>query len=154
MKTSTLIALGVAGLVLFGGGGVAIAGAIGGGGRLSIAELLQLAQAAGFSGGDLLKAVAIAMAESGGDPAALGDTSIGSGTGSFGLWQINADAHPEYGPNFAQLYDPTTNANAAYAIYQKAGFSFSPWSTYKSGAYLNYVSTVQADPAWSGASNA
>lgn len=109
--------------------------------NLTAAQIGQYAANAGFSGVDLATAVAIALAESSGNPNALGDTNIGSGTGSFGLWQINADAHPEYAP-FTQLYDPQTNANAAYAIYAAAGDSFSPWSTYNSGAYNTYLSAV------------
>lgn len=108
---------------------------------MTASDIYTVAQNAGFTGTDLVTAVAIALAESGGNPNALGDTNIGSGTGSFGLWQINADAHPEYAP-FTQLYDPQTNANAAYAIYSAAGNSFSPWSTYKNGAYESFVSSV------------
>lgn len=111
---------------------------------LSMSDIGTYAQNAGFAGDDLVTAVAVALAESGGNPNALGDTNIGSGTGSFGLWQINADAHPEYGPNFSQLYDPQTNANAAYAIYSAAGDSFSSWTTFKTGSYAGFVSSVEA----------
>lgn len=109
--------------------------------NLSASQIATYASNAGFSGTDLVTAVAIALTESSGNPNALGDTNIGSGTGSFGLWQINADAHPEYAP-FTELYDPQNNANAAYAIYSNAGNSFSPWSTYNSGAYNTYLSSV------------
>lgn len=129
----------VAGIVLLSGGAIALTV----GGDLSMAQILQLAQAAGFAGADLVTAGAVAMAESSGNPNALGDTTIGSGTGSFGLWQINADAHPEYGPNFAQLYNPATNAAAAYAIYSAAGNRFTPWSTFNNGAYVAYLSQAQ-----------
>ena len=87
------------------------------------------AQNAGFSGEDLLIAVAIAYAESSGDPQAVGDNGD-----SIGLWQINLPNHPEY--QGQDLTNPQVNANAAYAIYSAAGNSFSPWSTFKSGAYL------------------
>jgi hypothetical protein len=90
------------------------------------------ARKAGFSGADLTIAVAIAYAESSGDPNALGDNG-----NSYGLWQINLPAHPEYAG--ADLYDPQTNANAAFAIYQQAGESFSPWTTFKTGAYEQYL---------------
>lgn len=113
-------------------------------GRLSVMQIWQLAAAAGFSGDDLETAVAIALAESKGDPNAHGDTTLGTKTGSFGLWQIYSDAHPEYGPDFTQLFDPQTNANAAYAIYEKAGRSFHPWSTFNNGAYAQFVPTVQS----------
>lgn len=111
---------------------------------MTIEEIGTVAQNAGFAGNDLVTAVAVALAESGGNPNALGDTMIGSGTGSFGLWQINADAHPEYGPDFTQLYDPQTNANAAYAVYSAAGDSFTPWTTFKTGSYSGYVASVEA----------
>lgn len=111
---------------------------------LTIAEIGTLAQNAGFTGNDLITAVAIALAESGGNPNDLGDTNIGSGTGSFGLWQINADSHPEYGPDFTQLYDPQTNANAAYAIYSAAGDSFTPWTTFKTGAFNQFMTSAAA----------
>lgn len=113
----------------------------GGGGGMSGQSIATYAQNAGFSGVDLVTAVAIAFAESGGDPNAYNpETAAGApqGQGSYGLWQIYLAAHPEFqGQN---LYDPQTNANAAYSIYSAAGSSFSPWSTFGSGAYTNFVS--------------
>lgn len=103
-----------------------------------VSLIVTVASKAGFTGSDLVTAVAVALAESGGNPMAHGDTTLGSGTGSFGLWQIYSDAHPEWGPDFTVLYDPQTNANAAFQIYRDAGFSFSPWSTYKSGKYAQF----------------
>ena len=90
------------------------------------------ARTAGFSGTNLSIAVAIAYAESAGDPDAVGDNGD-----SIGLWQINLPAHPEYAG--ANLHDPQTNANAAFAIYQQAGNSFSPWTTFKAGTYAQYL---------------
>jgi Lysozyme like domain len=112
-------------------------------GKLDASQILTYAANAGFVGQDLITAIAIALAESSGNPDAHGDTTIGSGTGSFGLWQINADAHPEYGPDFTALYDPQTNADAAYAIYQAAGNRFTPWSTFKNGMYLANMPAAQ-----------
>lgn len=109
---------------------------------MNISEIAAVAQNAGFSGNDLITAVAVAMAESGGNPDALGD--VGIGQGSFGLWQISSLYHPEFGPDFASLYDPQTNANAAFEVYQAAGNSFSPWSTFKAGTYQQFVSSVAA----------
>lgn len=109
----------------------------------SISNIAQYAEAAGFAGNDLIVAVAIAMAESGGNPNAYNpETAAGApaGKGSYGLWQIYLSAHPEFtGQN---LYDPQTNANAAFAIYSAAGNSFSPWSTYKSGAYQSFLGSA------------
>jgi hypothetical protein len=104
---------------------------------VNISDIATVASNAGFSGSDLIIAVAVAMAESSGNPQSLGD--LGIGQGSFGLWQISSKYHPEYGPDFSALYDPQTNANAAYQIYAAAGNSFQPWSTFKSGIYASFV---------------
>lgn len=90
--------------------------------KLSVSDIANYASAAGFQGDDLVTAVAIALAESGGDPQASGD----QGT-SFGLWQIHWTVHPEF--DKSQLFDPQYNANAAFALYSKRG-GFRDWSTY------------------------
>lgn len=87
------------------------------------------AQNAGFSDSDLLIATAIAYAESSGNPGAVGDNGD-----SIGLWQINLPNHPEF--QGQDLTNPQVNANAAFSIYSAAGNSFSPWTTFKTGAYL------------------
>src|SRR5262245_34696002 len=105
-------------------------------GRLSILQLYTLAKNAGFMGADLIIAIAVALAESGGDPNALGDIDIPvPGSASFGLWQINSYWHPEAGPDFNLLFDPAVNAAAAFSVYVQAGHSFTPWTTFKNGAY-------------------
>jgi hypothetical protein len=98
------------------------------------------AQNAGFSGGDLLIATAIAYAESSGNPGAVGDNGD-----SIGLWQINLPNHPEF--QGQDLTNPQVNANAAFSIYSAAGNSFSPWTTFKTGAYLQdqYQTPAQND---------
>lgn len=111
---------------------------------LSPAQIAVYAQNAGFSGADLITAVAVALAESSGVPNTYNpETAAGApdGYGSYGLWQIYLNAHPEYANE--NLYDPQTNANAAYAIYSAAG-GFSPWSTFSSGAYETYLAQAQA----------
>ncbi len=105
-------------------------------GKLSRDQIRSLAEQAGFSGGDLDIAVAVALAESGGDPRAVGDLKITAG-GSVGLWQINLHYHPEYTKE--ELFDPRTNANAAYDIYVARGETFLDWSTFKTAAYLSYM---------------
>ncbi len=102
--------------------------------KLSAQDIAGYAQTAGFSGSDLTMAVAIAIAESSGNPRAVGDKTLAPTNGpSIGLWQINTGtkAHPELAGQ--DLNDPQTNANAAYNIYKAAGYSFNPWSTYKNG---------------------
>ena len=87
-------------------------------------QLTQLAYDAGFrqSRNELITAVAAAIGESGGNERARGD-----GGDSWGLWQINLPSHPEYRSNPEQLYNPRTNADAAYKIYVAAGRSFEPF---------------------------
>lgn len=115
--------------------------------NLNAAQIQGYAAAAGFSGAALATAVAIALAESSGNPAAVNPNDPG---GSYGLWQINMAAHPEFaGLNLA---DPQTNANCAFQVYLQAGGSFTPWSTYGSGAYTAYLASVPA-PTGSGAPN-
>lgn len=109
----------------------------------SLQQLLTLAQQAGFTGQNADIAAAIAEAESGGNVAAYNpETGAGAapGWGSYGLWQIFRTAHPQYSPT--QLDTPAYNAQAAYQVYQAAGDSFSPWSTYHSGAYQQYLSQL------------
>lgn len=111
--------------------------------KLQISQIIGLAQNAGFSGDDLAIAAAIALAESGGDPSAYNpEIAAGApqGQGSFGLWQIYLKAHPEYAN--ANLFDPATNAGAAFAVYSRAGNSFRPWSTFKNNAYLAHLNDV------------
>lgn len=102
--------------------------------NLSPAQIQAYAAVAGFSGADLATAVAVALAESSGDPSAINPE------GSYGLWQIYLPMHPEFaGQN---LLDPQTNANAAFSVYSKAHGSFQPWTTFGSGAYQKYLSAV------------
>jgi hypothetical protein len=82
-------------------------------------------------------AVAIALAESGGNPKAHNDKGRDN---SYGLWQINMLAHTTselgIGSNDA-LYDPVTNAKAMVKI-SKSGATWKPWTTYplKAAAFL------------------
>jgi hypothetical protein len=110
------------------------------GAKLTGSDVVRVARNAGFTGDDLAIAVAIAYAESGGNANAVGDTSLAPERGpSIGLWQINigSRAHPEYAD--VPLTDPQTNANAAFAVYQQAGSSFRPWSTFTNGAYQAHL---------------
>ena len=89
--------------------------------------------------GDPLQAdtmAAIALAESSGNPADVNMAATEGKTGSWGLWQINGDAHPQF--DHASLLNPTYNAAAAVAVYQSQGLG--AWSTYNNGAYKSHLS--------------
>jgi lysozyme-like protein len=117
-------------------------------GNLNAAQIAQYASNAGWSGSDLVTAVAIALAESAGNPNAIGDTSLAPTNGpSYGLWQVNvgSKANPQYAHD--NLFDPQTNANDAYEIYQNHGNSFSAWSTYGGGQYQAFLASAQTAAA-------
>jgi hypothetical protein len=117
-------------------------------GNLSIKDIAMLARKVGFSGDNLVKAVAIAWAESKGQPAAH-NTNASTGDNSYGLWQINmiehlnpANRRRNFGINSnEELFKPETNAKAAYVM--SGGHNFTPWTTYKEGTYLQYVPEVK-----------
>jgi hypothetical protein len=77
-------------------------------------------------------AAAIAMAESGGVPNALGDSGD-----SVGLWQVDTAFHP--GLSKVDLTNPNFNAQQAINISGNGG-NWTPWSTYcSSGNGVNCV---------------
>lgn len=84
-------------------------------------QIYQLARSVGFPPQTATSMVAIALKESGGNPSAFNGTAPDR---SYGLWQINM--HGSLGPARRQefglaedsdLFDPETNARAAYAIW-------------------------------------
>lgn len=106
---------------------------------LTPAQISDYAAAAGFEGSDLQIAVAVALAESGGNTNAYNpETQANAQYGSYGLWQIFIDVHPEY--TSRDMFDPMENANAAYEIYSRKA-NFSDWSTYKNKSYLQYLNS-------------
>lgn len=123
------------------------------------AALIQLWEQAGGAGFLADTAAAIAQAESGGclyakagptddRPAKLCTYRQTSGENSYGLWQINRQAHPQY--SAAELYTASGNAAAAVAV-EKARGDFSAWTTYTNGAYQQYLAGVpQAPPGTTG----
>lgn len=74
---------------------------------------------------------AIALAESGGNPASNNYTDNDGTQTSWGLWQISDGNHNQPDPN---INTPLDNAKAAVAKYNSQGLG--AWGTYTSGAYL------------------
>ncbi len=104
---------------------------------LTRAQIAGHAQAAGFTGNDVNIAVAVALAESGGDPRAHNPVPPDN---SYGLWQINmlGSMGPERRKRFGlksneDLYDPATHARAAYGIWKAQGWSRG-WTTDSAGS--------------------
>lgn len=122
-------------------------------------QAFLLAKNAGFDNAGAEIAAAIAMAEtltySGGvqycDFDAVGDTSLVNSTWgpSYGAWQVRSlliDYNTGRLRDATRLPDPTFNAKAAYTIYKNAGNSFTPWSTYTSGAYKGFMLKATYNP--------
>lgn len=90
-------------------------------------ETASLAATAGFPGAELHTAVAVAYAESLGDPDAVNRNRNGSK--DSGLWQINS-IH-----GFQDLFDPLENARAAYEVWRVQGWTAWYAHTPRGGEY-------------------
>jgi soluble lytic murein transglycosylase-like protein len=108
---------------------------------LSRDEIRSAASKAGFSGDDLNIAVAVAFAESGGNPRSHNSTPPDN---SYGLMQINmlGGMGPDRRAKFnlksnEDLYDPDTNMRVAYGIFKGSGWK--AWTTYTRGTYKKFL---------------
>jgi hypothetical protein len=111
-------------------------------------QIAGYAAGAGFSGDDIRIAVAIAKAESGGNPGAKNDTMNRNGSIDYGLFQINSvHASLLAGKDWA---DPAQNAAMAFSVFRDAGSKWTPWATFNSGSYQRYM-TGPLTPAVPGA---
>jgi hypothetical protein len=109
----------------------------------SIPQIARLAMNAGFKGTvEIGNMTAIAMAESGGDPSAIGDVNLQDGTWgpSVGLWQIRSlNSEKGKGTTRDQIanMDPQVNANHARTIFLEQGYG--AWSTFNGTRYRMYL---------------
>lgn len=123
---------------MYGNGNSARTGTLQAPGAMSVPQIKQLALDAGFEGSAADTATAIVMAESGGNPNAVGD-----GGTSFGLSQINA---PSWGPIAASAKGNPTQAMKLMYDISGGGQDFRPWSTFKSGAYQKFLPAASVQP--------
>ena len=114
------------------------------GGKASSEQIARIAKTAGIPEKHIPTMVAIALAESGGDIGARYNPEGNTGEDSYGLWQINMD--PRYADerlklfgidNKKKLFDPVTNAKAAYEIFKQQGFN--AWTVYRTGKYRDFL---------------
>jgi cell wall-associated NlpC family hydrolase len=112
--------------------------------RLTPEQIYAVALQAGFPPDKAVTFTAIAMAESGGDPS----VNAAGTEDSRGLWQINVS--PGVRANkWGDLYDPLTNARAAFEV-SGGGTKIQPWSvTHDANAgtqrdYRQYLPEAQA----------
>lgn len=107
---------------------------------ISVTNALSLAAKAGFSGNSQKTIVAIAQAESGLDAARTSPPNTDAWHSvDRGIVQINNHWHPEVSD--ACAYDAQCAFGQAYRISQQ-GKDFSPWSTYRNGAYLHFFNAL------------
>lgn len=121
--------------------------------KLTREQIASYASKAGFSGNNLNIAVAVALAESGGNTQSHNSTPPDD---SYGLMQINmlGSLGPDRREKFSlsantDLYDPATNMRVAYGIYKGSGWK--AWTTYTRGTYKKFLNgtddTVSSDSA-------
>jgi Lysozyme like domain len=110
---------------------------------LTSRQVAALAYDAGWRGNNVITATAIAHAESGNRTDAVGPT-LSCGQGAQGLFQINVCVNHCSNPT-----DPKANTACAYRVFRSQGWN--AWSTYKSGAYKQYI--MDATQAYQGAGN-
>lgn len=111
-------------------------------------QLMKTIHNAGFSKKSQETAYAVAMAESTGRPNAFNGVSPDL---SYGMFQINMRDDLKSSPNMGtnrrkqfhlasndELFNPDTNAKAAHEISNKGAW-WTPWSTYTSGKFSQYL---------------
>jgi murein DD-endopeptidase MepM/ murein hydrolase activator NlpD len=116
-------------------------------------KLTNLARSVGIPEEKVSTMVAIALAESGGDPT-IDTVKSGSDPDkknefSLGLWQINMlgrmgeERRKQFGiSSNEELYDPVVNAKAALAILNSQGLG--AWGAYTNNSYKDYLPAAQA----------
>lgn len=105
------------------------------------------AQQAGF-GDSIATAVAVALAESGGNELAV-NTRNTNGSADYGLWQINSVHAADL--KAGDWRKPTDNAKMAYAVYSRAGQKWTPWVAYNNGRYKMFETRAKIAAAAVGA---
>jgi len=124
-------------------------GAFAGGGVLTPDQIGSVARLAGFGGQNLVTAIAVALAESGGYPLAT-NYNPGSHSTDLGLWQIN-DYYNKAALALGDWRLPRDNARMAMHAYrgraqwdQGPGGGWRDWSAYLNGRYRQFLDEAQA----------
>lgn len=105
------------------------------------AAIVGFATQAGWQGPDLVVAVAVALAASGGADHALETYPHGTPRQTRGLWAVDVDQVAD--DVAATLYDPRANAKAAYGLWEANGHSFEWSPAYRSGGWRTYVDAAE-----------
>lgn len=125
--------------------GIAAPPAADAGKRLTDHQIAVWAAQGGFTGEDRVIAVAVALAESGGEYARVSAPNT-DGTHDYGTWQINS-VHAHLFTQYPQWWS-VSNAKMAKAVYDerkaRTGKGWDPWTVYKTGAYLLFMPRARA----------
>lgn len=105
---------------------------------LSMGQVASLWKQNGGSSSSCPTAVAVAWAESRGNPSATGRNP---GSYDRGLWQINSKWHPDVSDSCA--YNAACNAKNAVRI-SSGGSRWSPWATYNDGLHNQFMSQARS----------
>jgi Lysozyme like domain len=116
-------------------------------------SIAGFARQAGWAGGDVALATAIALAASGGDDAYEDAPLWGAGQHYVGLWGVDITANPQYDASL--MRNPVYSAEAAHTLWLASGRRWDWSPVYRSGAYRHFAAeaafaTTQASPSQSG----
>lgn len=114
---------------------------------ISDLRIAQAAQKAGFPLSEIPNAVAVALAESDGNPSATHQNTDSYKSVDHGVWQINDYWHRDLFAKHKPWSDPDVNAQMAFEVFEEAGHQWTPWSTYNNGSYLKYLDRGRAAAA-------
>lgn len=109
---------------------------------LTADQIYTVARQAGFPASTAVQMTAIALRESGGCPSAHYQGNPVGAEDSYGLWQINVQGNPgiltQLGIQATDLYDPATNAAAAFLLWGGNDNNLNvAWSIGRGGYYTS-----------------
>lgn len=106
--------------------------------KLSASDIANAMRKAGWPETAIPVGVAVALAESGGNPTAVNRNNNGST--DYGLFQINT----VHGSLLQQgdWSNPVDNSRMALTVWKNAGSKWTPWVAYNSGSYKKFTQAV------------
>lgn len=114
----------------------------------SRSALMKMLYEGGFRGDSLKTAFAVALAESGGRPGAVGDEHLANKKwgNSYGIFQIRSlkdwRAYNDPYRDATRLRDPRYNIQSAW-VKSKKGTNWRPWEAYNSGAFTKFLDDAE-----------
>ena len=124
---------------VLGAGSVTAIPALGAGCDTPAGRLAVAARTVGVPDDQVVTAVAVGLAESGGRPDAVNDQNW-DGSVDRGAWQINS-VHARFDPG--RLLELGYNAEAMFDV-SGGGVNWEPWVAFTSGAWLDHLGAAQA----------